>query len=622
MDTISKLQAELEELEKRLKAISNAQSALAHLIAIRDYFDKVQEYLEIIKDEYSSSTNSCTECNEKIENLQQQINTINDTLANPPDTEVDLTQIQTSINTISQEIENIKNGSDANLMDISTDISTLQTEIGYLQDQIDTHTSEISAINTQIGDIENTINSLRSAHTGMTSAHITMNNSINSLSNRLKTAENNISTLTGGFDVTEIVPRLDKVEEKTYGDSYLLKDFNYGFTPLDNILYTREYYFSLDSGKGAKEIITLNYQSTGGGTFTIDLYKNKVIFKTLTVDLSQNPSSFSFEFKYIAEHSSQATMLCINSTSQFTLDNFFLEVHGTNIRFHRYDQDVKVSCYNREIYITRYVDGVFKYGRFYAGDEIDLDNLPYTAQPSDERCGGYTMCQYLPVFGGSSTLRSAKGLLCLEGINNKFYNDVVTIDETATVTQSNGCVRKSSGLLSGGMGWNAFAYSIYKKYPAFYYADDFSSYPFTKVNNVSNDWLLTVPVIHTYFDDKSSGDSEASGELLPTKIPLIVLHKDGYFYYLSSHSTSMAHKLMRGFSATAYRHKNNKYNYYVFDGTKTIRYTCTDYNTNLTANTIFKDCDCVYETYDNQIIKHTISTNTWSVETSEYFPEG
>ena len=36
--------------------------------------------------------------------------------------------------------------------------------------------------------------------------------------------------------------------------------------------------------------------------------------------------------------------------------------------------------------------------------------------------------------------------------------------------------------------------------------------------------------------------------------------------------------------------------------------------------TTIEDCDCVYEILDDKILKHTPSTNTWSIETLEFNP--
>lgn len=620
MDTISKLQAELEELEKRLKAISNAQSTLSHLIAIRDYFDKVQEYLEIIKDEYSSSSSSCTECNEKIADLQEQINTINNTITNLPSGggDVDLGEIELSIQNLTNEIENIKNGSDANLMSLSTDISTLQTEIGYIQDQIDERTTEISAINTQIGDMQNTITNLSSTQNSMTSAHTSMNNSINSLGTRLSTAEANISTLTGGVDVSAIEERLNQLETDVHTVPFLFKDFNYGFTPKDFILHSREYSYSVEKGSYVKQLFTLHYTSSGVGTLSVQLLLDKEEVKTVEVDLTKNPNCYTLEHNFVAKEHTQNMKIIVTGTSTYTFNGISLEIFGKKIRFFPYDEEIKVYCFNNKIYLTRYQDGVVKYGKFAHDDEIDLENLPETMELCDDDSDGYTFVAYGPLNYPTKFPNGLYEVIYKIGIDNKTRLDVITKTDNLGLSLI-GTTKNCGSLMLGGHKQTPYAYSArYGVATRCALQESISNFDYANIAE-AGDWIACEP-IHRNFMREDEVEGEHTYSQLPTKqISAIALGENGYYYYLNHDTVQKYVKIAKGLSCFAFAKTFYTANVYIFDGKNIQKYFVNITQQTCTFIETITDCDCVYETYNDKIIKHTISTNTWSIETLPYY---
>ena len=78
MGTIKDLQSELDELEKRIKAISTAQTTMSQLMAITEYFDNVQTYLSDLNETYDSHIAESETYSTQIQNLQEQVNALAD----------------------------------------------------------------------------------------------------------------------------------------------------------------------------------------------------------------------------------------------------------------------------------------------------------------------------------------------------------------------------------------------------------------------------------------------------------------------------------------------------------------------------------------------------------------
>ena len=178
MKNIEELNATIEELEKRIKAISSAGATLAQIIAVRDSLEQVKVCLNnlttAIKDEEDDASVA------QLTALEQRVTTA------------------------------------------ETDITTLQTDLTSTQDDLETVWNNLASTNNVVGEHTTTLTNLQTAQTNLQTTQtnqastITTNTTdISNLKTRMTTAENNISTLTGGVDVSAIDERLNEVEKMT-----------------------------------------------------------------------------------------------------------------------------------------------------------------------------------------------------------------------------------------------------------------------------------------------------------------------------------------------------------------------------------------------------------------------
>ena len=620
MDAVTQLQEKLLECKKRLKALHVSQSNHTALEAIKLYFNNIQEYLNIINNNYSSHIEECNSHTTQIEDLQNQIDAINATLQNLPNLEdIDLSSINSELDSLKTKFETLDKtllehtaDTETNLSLISNDISTIQTELGLLDEKATSSQLEIEDINNSIGAINTNISNLTTTQNNLSTTQSNLSSTVSGIDKRLSTAESNISALTGGIDVGELDSRITDLERATYGDYYSFKDYNYGFTPTNKTLYTREYYFSLAKNKPCKEILTLNYQSTGEGTLTIELYKNQELVLTKNYSLADNPETCEINYSHIPELMAQTTRLKIVSTTNITFNSLRLEIFGHNINFYKYDNDLKCSCFNNTIYITKYEDGIVKYGKFSVEDEIDLYNLPYSTNFYDDLCEGYTFKQFAPIPTTSSGYFAEQGDgFISEGIDNLYYRNVIEQPETTNISNTTLKTYGSGPLIYNRHG-SAAGYKICNDKPCVYVP--FSTLSLRTYDNLNlNSWQFITSV---EYNKKKPGYGYQS----TSNSTCIALNEDGNFYSVPHVSSSYPKVIGKGSFATAYSQDDFIINVYIFNKNKIDKYRLDKVSGYYSSTYLLsiEDCDCVYETYNNKIIKHTISTNTWSVEELEY----
>ncbi len=604
--TITKLEAELEELEKRIKALSNAQSALGHLVAIRDYFSKVQEYLEILKDEYSAGTNSCTNCEEKIADLQEQINTINNTISNlPSGGETDLSSIESEIQLLTSLLNNH-----------TTDISDLQTEIGYIQDELDQKTTELSEINSNIGDMQTTITNLQSTQTSMASAHTSMNNSISGLNTRLTTAENNISALTGGVDVSAIDSRLQALEaESDYSNIFYYKRFVYNVTPTSysfvspkfGCLYKQNTYGSIK--------LRLNYLAQQGGTLTITYYIDDNLYQTYTVDLTTNPSHYDVVYDGITEYRHKYAQIFCTCTAPITYISTELFVHGQGAFVCDTPPEISFRNFDGRLYISRRYDGYIKYGAFTENDTIDIDNLPntFTLQQED---ASYTYVEYIPYLYHDST-------------NNDLlaYCDAFVLHTTENTRKL---------LLIKNILWGQEKYlknmdDLNTKHYDGYCIGNYNKFTMLFLNSKKECRMTTANYDNSSLMSKAAPGYTPIGCNIPFKMAtdtftdrlqmptLIINQQDNCFYFSPRTAYTKPSKVAKGKTATLFvSSEDNIYYAYISNQTSTSKYKLY-YNSmngyyNADLIEVYEDCSFYFETGINKVIKYVPSTKSWLVE--------
>lgn len=605
--TITDLNAEIEELEKRIKAISTSHSTLAQIIAVRDSLDQVKICL----------------------------NDLNNTLVNNEDdaSASELTALETKVGAIEENIVTIEN-----------DISALQTEVAIVQDDITDISSEISTINSSIGEQSTSITNLQSAQTSLQAtqtnlqaslssqaSQISTNTtnisshdskiianqfSINSLKTRVTTCEENISTLTSGVDVAEIDTRLNKVE-KNSGQVVAYEKYNYSFTLSTNVFHTRLYYYITPPKTNILHRFNISYSvNSPTGDMTIQAYINQDLVETKTITLSSYANGYQFEFLHTSNYYANNIKLVLSFTDSITFGDMLYVIHGANVKIVKYDDTLSALTFNNYTYITVREPDKIKYGKFGPTDEIDLNNLPNELSNVDTDYCYKWMCfaPYGHSKGFDPEFDAFYDVVIREATNGLHYTDTVP-KSVPRVTYN----LSDTELVCGDICPLNFTKNIrvcaFKDLPV-YDRLDFDA-PLSTVtsiqNQISGSWLFA-----THICDNNRYYGQETKTL--SQITFIAKHENGYMYYIHSKSNYIL-KIAKGEFATAYYQPNGNINVYINKEDNTtekyvlsLNETTGQFEANI-ATTI-TDCLKVFEMLNNRIAKKTSSG--WQIATLAY----
>ena len=597
-ETIPALRAELEELEKRIKAISSSQTYLSASVAIKEYFEKVNNYLTTLLSEFINHSEDCQTTKTDIENIKKQIVTINETLLNIPSSEnFDFNQMLQNIETLLQDVEILKINASANHEQVISDISTIQTDINYINENIDSIYAENAQINQHIGNLQSSLTNLNTLTNNLSTTQ-------NNLSARLTKAENNISTLTNGVDVSGLDSRIANLEYKNMGTSYMFSDFDYGFTQNGGTLITREYSFSVAKGSCLKQIFTLCYTSNQTGTLTIEILDENQVVKTKTIDLAQNPTTASICHKVVSATYTHNIRIKITTDQTYTFNGLTIELVGNNIIHHSYEHNFYSICHNNEIFVTKISNGEITYGIFAENDTIDPENLPNTITLADNKCQNYLSCQVVPKMYCFAGLQDAGVCVVKEGTDGYHYGTIIVQSQDTTLPDFKQPA-VSSGYLVSGQYNGIRCFGIKNDTPHFYNIDIANSQN-QFIPPTESAWIRICPI---YFNQKYTGDDYFS--LNNTKC--IALAPDGNFYYFCKKEPATIYQIAKGENATAYMQTDESMYVYVTNNNKLDKYHVGNSSAKFAVTHIktYLDTDRIYETYNNKYFRHIVSSNTW-----------
>lgn len=352
--TIEQLTTQIEELEKRIKIISSSQSSLSQIMAIRDCIDQIKTYLE--------------DLNTTLDNIE----------SSASDAELEALKARVSI--------------------CEEDISALQTDLATTQDDISTLQSDLNTTNQTVGEHTTTITNLQTTQTNLQTTQSSQASTISSIDNRLTTCENNVNALTGGVDISQYETRLKNLEPvNNLFQSYVHKHYDFrDAMPDDFIFYTREYFYTCKPNVSIFQEFKLSYEFTGTGTMTVEMYENNTFTgETYTIDLEKNPNTYTIIREFCPTARANNIMLKCTTLSTITYKSLDITMHGQELFVFEGNQDLKVTCFNNNVYITRYYDDHIKYGKFAPTDTIDIDNLS-NSRPYNDAHGYHNYIMFAP----------------------------------------------------------------------------------------------------------------------------------------------------------------------------------------------------------------------------------
>lgn len=616
MNTIIELQSELEELEKRIKAISSAQSSLSQLMAISEYFDRVQSYLSMLNNSYNNHLVECEDYATQISSLQEQINTLSDIVQNGGGSgNVDTSQLQQDLATLSQSLEDLKDGSTTTISDIDLQLNNLQTDHQNMQDSIDQNATDISSINQTISSMQSEITNLTTTQNNLSSSHVNLTGTVNSINTRLTTAETNINSLTGGVDLSEFENRLSAVENTNYmWHNYAYKKYEFFDAESENFkLYTREYYYACAKDIVLYQDIKLNYTTTCEGTMAVTFLSNFIEQETITINLAQNPNGYTIKRQIWPSTEANNIMIKCVATGLVKYNSIEMTMHGKGLYIFNDYKDVKVVYFDGFIYVTRaYMDGI-RYGKFTSEEDIDLENLPNFKSYHDV-AGDYSYMLYtaFPKPNNTTSIYTEKRddtiikvrlntnqqfLSYADGEEGSYYSI------NADIPRGNDffpCIYGSCGMPM-----------IYKAGIRIADLEYGGTISLTNINLPSvTEWLFCTLANYNY---NNMTDTFTNSQ----KIAVVAYGNDGYWYFIKNRQLTKSCQICKGgIDATAYTQQDGTYHVYVSFGSYVKKFKI--YTTRIECDTCdlietIPNCNCVFELLNNKRLKNTPSG--WALET-------
>ena len=619
MRTIEQLNTLLEELEKRIRSISTAQKTLNQINEILAYIQDVQDYLQQLQTTFDSHVQECDDYSNDIANLQTQIDTINQTINNLNTDNETTNQLKTSLSELQTKVDEFIGNSSTTAETLQNDISALQTDLGSCQDDITDIESEISAINSSIGEQNTTITNLQTTQTNLQTTQSSQASTINNINSRLTTAENNISTLTGGVDLSEYESRLSAIEPvNNLFQSFFVRQYNFNNAqPTKRILYTREEHFVCKANTFLYQEFKLSYTATEGGTLTVSILNDYVEEVSYTIDLSTNSSEYTIFRTVCPKTQSNTIVIKMTATEDIIYNSLQLTMHGTDIFVFNNNQDVKAVCFDGEIYISKQTESGLQYGRYTQEDSIDLDNLPNFRSNVDTK-GIYYFMQYMPYAKCGSwpytNFTEKRDNSIIKSLSDGTYSYGCYAETNENYVYSNQNYR--GGEIIPCVYNNTLISYISNKTicnMATNLGDAFFNFDNLTIDGVT-DWFFTSIVNYNHNTMESA--VPASEEVM-----CVAFANDGNCYLVKNTKTNTHYvKICKnGTYVTAYLQPNGSINVYVSYNNYIDKYNITktdDLYTSSTYVCTIDDCSCIYEMFNDTIIKKTSSG--WVVDMLEF----
>lgn len=639
MKTIEQLNATIEELEKRIKAISMGQNTLSQLIAIREYIDLAQGFLSDLNSNLDNHIQNCTDYSQDITTIKSQIETINSTLDGLDKVNNEqIQEITTKLNALSTKVDNFLGDSTNSLSAIETDILALQTDLSSTQDDIETLNTSLSSTNSTVGEHTTTITNLQATQTSLQTAQTNLQttlssqvtniskntNDITGIKTRLTTAENNISALTGGVDVGNLENRINEIDEQVqpiYTGSYIHRFKDYGAVTINTPSFVSlPIAFSCSSSNELRVKVTIKC-TIPTNTYTDSQIQIRSFASSahtyLLNTLDKTKTEFVFDYTYVPQYRYEEMFVYFMYCIGVTLNSVEFEIYGSEIKVFDNYRDLNVVCFNNERYLTYKKDNTIHYGKYSSTDTIDLDNIPNTYTPPTEQANDcFYNFIYMPAIkfetSDSNLSENAEGFYYFSA--TKHYIDALTPPTDNATKYKTNCVLGMYGLPVLGY-FRPTLYKIRKGIPSCLSSNvNYGYYNFENYENYKKgEWLAG-------FDILNNNLISSSTELRSTNYQALYLNENGYIYFFQKLTLDSILKIAKGEFAIGYKQTDGSINVYITRKHNVYKYTLTlDSTTNkYTSNYIkcYEKCDLVYEILYNQIIK--CYQGTWSFESEEF----
>ena len=619
MTTIESLQSQLEELEKRIKAISNAQTLHQNLQALESYFDAIKDYLEDVEDLLEDANSDHTDITTALTTLSTTVSGLADriTALENAETEVDLSEIESAISALETQLTNLKDGSNATIANLEGDISDLQTDLGSLEDRVDDAEDYISDINTDIGTMQTSITNLASAQNSLTSAQSSLTSTVSGINTRLTAVETNVNSLTGGIDLSALQNQLDEHDETcTWKQDHFKHTYDVYCKPNNTDLYVDSLKFSANMYMPIVLSIKLNYNvnsTSNGTTMRVRIkHNNANTYVNNTVDLTEKPNGCTYTITYLVQNRFHEFKIWLQTSADLILNTIDVEVVASGVMPYNCHRMIEAKCVNNKVVIIQNNADNIKY-RIY--DRSEVNNISLTTFTNQINKYDSTNQIYYPKIS-IEPYAYVSGNIVQEvefGLIKASSDYSVTIEPLQTYSGSNTFFNKKTiGFtnpyefsLAGTMYNEPYIFKILSTtstsklgFTTFSSPNFLSTY---SVGNMSSSkyWLWCRPVENNNIAINSQVTSQES------ELKVLGLFKDVYIYLIKGKSSN-ATKIGKGIFATGYVQTDGSINVYVSDYFNTKKYklelnsTTNEYE--ISSTTDYNDYCALYELYDGRML--------------------
>lgn len=429
--TLAQLKTQIEELEKRIKSLSNQVTTQGYMTGLKTCLEEIKtlfstyqtqlnEHLAAYQthtDAFNSHLSDYTALSQAVEDLEDDIETINETLASlsgggsDVDYSQEIAQIQDDITTINSTLTSLSNASQTasqDISDLTSDISTINSTLSGATQDISDIESDITTINSSIDDLED--------------ADI-------ALSARVTTLENASSGSGSGQTNTDTI--------KFTKDQIFAKVFQGDTT----IYRTPRCQFICDT----LGTVTISYQIVGEFLDTTTWYRMRIylngeVIKERNIDGNIGAFILSDSCTFMPQEEYNIFYVQLN-IGNVSIREYSVSIEGYNVEFLQQDLPLKINCFNDSYYILKLDD----YRR----------RIYYGVQPKAELDVSTTSLSYIegtntPTEGISyfylfPTTKIENGVVVFDSQYSNPYKFIAAFDKTSKMGT---CVINNSAIVS------------------------------------------------------------------------------------------------------------------------------------------------------------------------------
>lgn len=418
MDLLTKIQAQIEELEKRIKALSMQVTTSSYMTALKACIEELKNLMQSYVDEFNLHLSNydlhVQECDQKILECIQTVDECEDVLQQFETIKVDFNQTQqlsqntkqdlqshidtynTFVEAYNNHIEEYNNlnaqftdfhlnqdaANEANINQhniFRSGIDNAFSRIEVLEESSNSNNTTIEELENNNQTLTNKVNQLETDNTSNKTSIQNINSTIASLNN----TKNNLLYRVEDLEMrnTDLDIRVKNIEQ---GDDLQSDIVNFCDTIVrypvcksSNSFMSPKIYFYCETSQTVEVEYTVkgNISQSSSGS-SVELYCNNdyEIVKFLSIDENFD---FSFKTSFIATENINNVRFNAFFADEFQITEYQVKIFAKNVSILNKDQILKIDCFNDYYYITLYdeING-FQYGVQHK-NSLNLDNLNY-----------------------------------------------------------------------------------------------------------------------------------------------------------------------------------------------------------------------------------------------------